>query len=50
LFGSGYSSGLNAPALATTINKSLRTTQRYLKRLTDSRKIEYRGAAKNGDY
>jgi hypothetical protein len=42
--------GLNAPALSTTINKSLRTIQRYLKKLTDEGKVEFRGAAKNGGY
>jgi Fic family protein len=42
--------GLNAPALAITLNKSLRTIQRYLKSLTDESKIEFKGAAKNGGY
>ncbi len=42
--------GLNAPALATTLKKSLRTTQRYLKLLVDKGIIEFRGAAKNGGY
>jgi len=42
--------GLNAPALATTMNKSLRTLQRYVKKLTDEGKIEFKGAAKNGGY
>lgn len=42
--------GMNAPALANTIQKSLRTTQRYLKVLTDEKKISFRGAAKNGGY
>lgn len=42
--------GLNAPALANALNKSLRTTQRYLKLLVDNGKIEFRGAAKNGGY
>jgi len=42
--------GLNAPALASSLNKSLRTTQRYLKKLCEEGKIEYRGAAKNGGY
>jgi len=42
--------GLNTPALAATLDKSLRTTQRYLKKLSDDRKIEFRGAAKNGGY
>ncbi|MEA4982538.1 MAG: hypothetical protein VB066_07455 [Paludibacter sp.] len=42
--------GLNAPALATTLNKSLRTIQRYLKKLTDDEKVLFKGAAKNGGY
>lgn len=42
--------GLNAPSLATQMGKSLRTTQRYLKKLTDEGKISYNGAAKNGGY
>jgi ATP-dependent DNA helicase RecG len=42
--------GLNAPALAVTLNKSLRTTQRYLKQLTSDHKIEFRGAPKIGGY
>lgn len=46
----GSMPGLNAPQLATALNKSLRTTQRYLKLLVDNGKIEFRGAAKNGGY
>lgn len=42
--------GLNAPALAERLQKSLRTTQRYLKSLSDAGKIEFRGAPKNGGY
>ncbi|MDD4968396.1 MAG: hypothetical protein PHT07_03105 [Paludibacter sp.] len=42
--------GLNTPALAATLDKSLCTTQRYLKKLSDDRKNEFRGAAKNGGY
>jgi Fic family protein len=42
--------GMNAPAIATSIGKSLRTTQRYLKQLSDDKKIEFKGAAKNGGY
>jgi len=42
--------GLNAPALAATLKKSLRTTQRYLKQLTSDHKIEFRGAPKTGGY
>jgi Fic family protein len=43
-------SGLNAPAIAIELNKSLRTVQRYLKILVDDGKIEFIGAAKNGGY
>jgi Fic family protein len=42
--------GLNAPALAVMLNISLRTVQRYLKKLTDEGKITYQGAAKTGGY
>ncbi|MBR5208617.1 MAG: winged helix-turn-helix domain-containing protein [Paludibacteraceae bacterium] len=42
--------GLNAPALSEILQKSLRSTQRYLKTLSDSGVIEFRGAAKNGGY
>lgn len=42
--------GMNAPALASTLNKSLRTIQRYLKKLTDEGAVEFKGAAKNGGY
>ncbi len=42
--------GMNAPVLASTLKKSLRTIQRYLKQLTDAGKIEFKGAAKNGGY
>lgn len=42
--------GLNAPALATTLNKSLRTTQRYLKQLNSDNKIEFIEAPKSGGY
>lgn len=42
--------GINAPAIADTLKKSLRTTQRYLKRLSDAGRIEFRGATKNGGY
>ena len=42
--------GLNAPTLASLLGKSLRTTQRYLKKLSDDGKIEFRGAAKGGGY
>ena len=42
--------GLNAPALATALDKSLRTTQRNLKILCDNGKIEFRGSPKKGGY
>ncbi len=42
--------GLNAPALATALGKSLRTTQRILKKLNDNGKIEFKGAPKKGGY
>lgn len=38
------SPGINAPAIADQIKKSLRTTQRYLKTLSDANRIEFRGA------
>lgn len=44
------SPGLNAPTLAIALNKSLRSTQRYLKTLSDSGKIEFRGVPKKGGY
>ena len=42
--------GINAPSIAEMLQKSLRTTQRYLKSLSDSGRIEFRGASKNGGY
>ncbi len=42
--------GLNAPALSKRLQKSLRTVQRHLKALSDTGKIEFRGAPKNGGY
>ena len=42
--------GINAPAIADILQKSLRTTQRYLKSLSDSNRIAFRGAPKNGGY
>jgi len=44
------SPGINAPKLANSIGISLRTTQRFLKALGEARKIEFRGAPKNGGY
>lgn len=42
--------GINTPALASILNLSLRTTQRQLQALSESGKIEFRGARKNGGY
>lgn len=42
--------GANAPTIAGMLQKSLRTTQRYLKSLSDDGRIEFRGAPKNGGY
>ena len=42
--------GTNAPAIAAILQKSLRTTQRYLKSLSDANRIAFRGAPKNGGY
>ena len=42
--------GINAPAIAEILQKSLRTTQRYLKSLSDANRIAFRGAPKNGGY
>ena len=42
--------GVNAPAIAGMLQKSLRTVQRYLKTLSDAERIEFRGAPKNGGY
>ena len=42
--------GLNAPALSKRLGRSLRTTQRYLKKLSDKKLIIFKGVAKNGGY
>lgn len=42
--------GVNAPTLAEMLKKSLRTIQRYLKSLSDTGRVEFRGAPKNGGY
>ena len=42
--------GANAPTIAEMLQKSLRTTQRYLRTLSDDGRIEFRGAPKNGGY
>ena len=41
---------MNAPALALKLARSLRTTQRYLRLLTQKGLIEFRGVAKKGGY
>ena len=42
--------GLNASEISKHINKSLRTTMRYIKILQDKDLIEFRGAPKTGGY
>ena len=42
--------GLNAPTLSKRLGRSLRTTQRYLKKLGDKKQIVFKGVAKNGGY
>ena len=42
--------GLNASEISKHINKSLRTTMRYIKVLQDKNLIEFRGAPKTGGY
>lgn len=42
--------GLNAPSLSKRLGRSLRTTQRYLKKLSDKKLIIFKGVAKNGGY
>jgi len=42
--------GLSAQILSKLIDKSLRTTMRYVDNLKKSNKIEFRGALKNGGY
>ena len=41
---------LNAPTLSKRLGRSLRTTQRYLKKLSDKKQIVFKGVAKNGGY
>ena len=45
-----HTPGLNAPLLSARLGRSLRTTQRYLKELTENNQISYRGVAKKGGY
>ena len=42
--------GLNASEISKHINKSLRTTMRYIKILQDKGLIEFKGAPKTGGY
>ncbi len=45
-----HNPGLNAPTLSKRLGRSLRTTQRYLKKLSDSKQIIFKGVARNGGY
>lgn len=45
-----HNPGLNAPTLSKRLGRSLRTTQRYLKKLSDNKLIIFKGVAKNGGY
>ena len=42
--------GLRAPALAATLQTSVKNVERWLKQLKDSQLIEFRGAPKTGGY
>lgn len=42
--------GLNAPTLSERLGKSLRTTQRYLRILSEKKQIAFQGVAKKGGY
>ena len=42
--------GLNTPQLVARLGRSLRTTQRYLKQLSDAKRIVFKGVAKKGGY
>ena len=42
--------GISTPEISKLINKSLRTTRRYLAKLKESQKIKYEGALKTGGY
>ena len=42
--------GVRTNEIATSIGKSIPTVSRYVKALKDNRKIEFRGAPKNGGY
>jgi len=45
-----HNPGLNAPKLSERLGRSLRTTQRYIKTLSEKKLIEFRGVSKNGGY
>ena len=42
--------GLKAPAIAEIIDKSLSSTERYIRKLKKVRLIEYKGVSKKGGY
>jgi ATP-dependent DNA helicase RecG len=42
--------GLSAPEISKLVGKSLKTTKRYIKKLRELDKIEFRGALKTGGY
>ena len=42
--------GLNAPTLSERLGKSLRTTQRYLRILSEKKQITFQGVARKGGY
>ena len=42
--------GLNAPTLSERLGKSLRTTQRYLRILSEKKQIGFQGVARKGGY
>jgi ATP-dependent DNA helicase RecG len=42
--------GLSAPEISKLVGKSLKTTKRYIKKLREIDKIEFRGAPKTGGY
>ena len=42
--------GIAAPEISTLIKKSLKTTKRYLAKLKESQRIEFKGAPKTGGY
>lgn len=42
--------GISAPEISKLIGKSLKTTKRYIAKLKEAGRIEFRGALKNGGY